>query len=64
MRWQLSAQDPPRTSAESPALANHAPTHETRPAPGSGLLIHLARPNPVWEAIEADPAVTFTVTGD
>ncbi|MEY2241811.1 FMN-binding negative transcriptional regulator [Streptomyces sp. BF23-18] len=28
------------------------------------LLIHLARPNPVWKAIEAGPDVTFTVTGD
>ncbi|MET7981829.1 FMN-binding negative transcriptional regulator [Streptomyces sp. NPDC005281] len=38
------------------------PTHFA--VDGTGLLIHLARPNPVWEAIEADPAVTFTVTGD
>jgi transcriptional regulator len=38
------------------------PTHFTT---GDGeLLIHLARPNPVWEAIEHDPNVTFTVTGD
>jgi transcriptional regulator len=28
------------------------------------LLIHLARPNPVWESIEHDPNVTFTVIGD
>lgn len=28
------------------------------------LLIHLARPNPVWAAIEHDPNVTFTVVGD
>ncbi|MBP0932450.1 FMN-binding negative transcriptional regulator [Streptomyces sp. KCTC 0041BP] len=38
------------------------PTHFT--AEGTTLLIHLARPNPVWKAIEADPNVTFTVTGD
>ncbi|CAL9426816.1 hypothetical protein SUDANB6_01967 [Streptomyces sp. enrichment culture] len=38
------------------------PTHFTG---GAGhLLIHLARPNPVWEAIEHDPNVLFTVFGD
>ncbi|MFD8607215.1 FMN-binding negative transcriptional regulator [Streptomyces globisporus] len=30
----------------------------------TALLVHLARPNPVWKAIETDPNVTFTVTGD
>ncbi|WP_327294045.1 MULTISPECIES: FMN-binding negative transcriptional regulator [unclassified Streptomyces] len=38
------------------------PTHFT--ADGSTLLIHLARPNPVWKTVEADPNVTFTVTSD
>jgi transcriptional regulator len=38
------------------------PTHFT--GDGSRLLIHLARPNPVWHAIEHDPHVTFTVIGD
>ncbi|WP_330451332.1 MULTISPECIES: FMN-binding negative transcriptional regulator [unclassified Streptomyces] len=38
------------------------PTHFT--VDGRALLVHLARPNPVWEAIEADPNVAFTVTGD
>ncbi|MER5374961.1 FMN-binding negative transcriptional regulator [Streptomyces sp. NPDC002553] len=38
------------------------PTHFT--ADGSSLLVHLARPNPAWKAIENDPNVTFTVTGD
>ncbi|MEU6417533.1 FMN-binding negative transcriptional regulator [Streptomyces spiralis] len=38
------------------------PTHFT--GDGNHLLIHLARPNPVWESIEHDPNVTFTVTGD
>ncbi|MFH9671772.1 FMN-binding negative transcriptional regulator [Streptomyces sp. NPDC017405] len=38
------------------------PTHFT--ADADELLIHLARPNPVWEAIEHDPDVTFTVIGD
>ncbi|MFD9291930.1 FMN-binding negative transcriptional regulator [Streptomyces sp. NPDC060030] len=28
------------------------------------LLIHLARPNPVWKAVEQDANVTFTVVGD
>ena len=39
------------------------PTHFT----GDGQrisLIHLARPNPVWKAIEHDPNVLFTVFGD
>jgi transcriptional regulator len=47
-------------------LLGHAPivvpTHFT--AAGSTLLIHLARPNPVWKTIEVDPNVTFTVTSD
>ncbi|MDT0466487.1 FMN-binding negative transcriptional regulator [Streptomyces gibsoniae] len=38
------------------------PTHFTRDA--GHLLVHLARPNPVWKAIENDPAVLFTVFGD
>ncbi|KUL64093.1 FMN-binding negative transcriptional regulator [Streptomyces sp. NRRL S-1521] len=39
------------------------PTHFTGGDAGH-LLIHLARPNPVWKAIEHDPHVTFTVIGD
>ncbi|WP_318199985.1 FMN-binding negative transcriptional regulator [Streptomyces sp. SCL15-4] len=31
---------------------------------GDRLLIHLARPNPVWTAIERDPNVVLTVIGD
>ncbi|WP_225077496.1 FMN-binding negative transcriptional regulator [Streptomyces sp. CoT10] len=38
------------------------PTHFT--TDNGQLLIHLARPNPVWKAIEHDPHVTFTVIGD
>ncbi|GAA2428511.1 FMN-binding negative transcriptional regulator [Streptomyces macrosporus] len=38
------------------------PTHFT--CEGSDLLIHLARPNPVWKAIEHEPHVVFTVIGD
>ncbi|MER7829318.1 FMN-binding negative transcriptional regulator [Streptomyces sp. NPDC095602] len=38
------------------------PTHFT--ADTGRLLIHLARPNPVWKAIENDPDVLFTVFGD
>ncbi|MFF4685052.1 FMN-binding negative transcriptional regulator [Streptomyces sp. NPDC001307] len=38
------------------------PTHFT--SHGTHLLIHLARPNPVWQTIEHDPNVTFTVIGD
>ncbi|EMF57391.1 MULTISPECIES: FMN-binding negative transcriptional regulator [Streptomyces] len=38
------------------------PTHFS--SDGGDLLIHLARPNPVWKAIEQDPNVTFTVLGD
>ncbi|MGW0699123.1 FMN-binding negative transcriptional regulator [Streptomyces sp. NPDC002867] len=47
-------------------LPGHAPvavpTHFTDD--GNHLLIHLARPNPVWKAIENDPNVLFTVFGD
>ncbi|MER7842106.1 FMN-binding negative transcriptional regulator [Streptomyces sp. NPDC096040] len=38
------------------------PTHFT--CDGTHLLVHLAKPNPVWEAIEHDPNVVFTVIGD
>jgi transcriptional regulator len=38
------------------------PTHFT--CDGPHLLVHLARPNPVWKAIEHDPNVSFTVAGD
>ncbi|MGX1885360.1 FMN-binding negative transcriptional regulator [Streptomyces sp. NPDC055287] len=38
------------------------PTHFT--VDGTTLLIHLARPNPVWKTVEVDPNVTFTVTSD
>ncbi|MBB2914215.1 transcriptional regulator [Streptosporangium becharense] len=38
------------------------PTHFT--CDRDHLLIHLARPNPVWKAIEHDPNVIFTVIGD
>ncbi|NKQ23544.1 FMN-binding negative transcriptional regulator [Streptomyces galbus] len=38
------------------------PTHFT--SEGRRLLVHLARPNPVWAAIERDPDVALTVIGD
>ncbi|MFC9503511.1 FMN-binding negative transcriptional regulator [Streptomyces sp. NPDC057002] len=47
-------------------LAGHppmaVPTHFT--CDGPRLLIHLAKPNPVWKAIEQDAKVVFTVIGD
>jgi transcriptional regulator len=47
-------------------LAGHPPiaipTHFT--CDGHYLLVHLARPNPLWKAIEQDPNVVFTVIGD
>ncbi|MFD8733960.1 FMN-binding negative transcriptional regulator [Streptomyces sp. NPDC059618] len=52
----LSVNGPP---GQPPAVV---PTHFT--VDGTRLLIHLARPNPVWTAIETDPQVTFTVIGD
>ncbi|WP_037852540.1 FMN-binding negative transcriptional regulator [Streptomyces sp. NRRL S-340] len=53
---QLAVNGPP---GRPPAVV---PTHFT--TDGDHLLIHLARPNPVWAAIEHDPDVTFTVIGD
>ena len=38
------------------------PTHFT--AQGEELLIHLARPNPVWRHLEAAPEVRLVVVGD
>ncbi|ALO99712.1 transcriptional regulator [Streptomyces hygroscopicus subsp. limoneus] len=52
----LSVNSPP---GRAPVVV---PTHFV--VDGGTLLVHLARPNPVWKAIEADPNVTFTVTGD
>ncbi|WP_371621499.1 FMN-binding negative transcriptional regulator [Streptomyces sp. NBC_01116] len=52
----LSVNGPP---GHAPAVV---PTHST--VDGTALLVHLARPNPVWKAIETDPNVTFTITGD
>ncbi|WP_374986676.1 FMN-binding negative transcriptional regulator [Streptomyces fradiae] len=52
----LSVNGPPG----SPPAA--VPTHFSA-EPGH-LLVHLARPNPVWRAIESDPHVLFSVFGD
>lgn len=38
------------------------PTHFSGHA--GDLLVHLARPNPVWTAVENDPHVLLTVLGD
>ncbi|MER5931995.1 FMN-binding negative transcriptional regulator [Streptomyces sp. NPDC002054] len=38
------------------------PTHFS--SDGPHLLVHLARPNPVWEAIAHDPQVVLSVIGD
>ncbi|MEU4032606.1 FMN-binding negative transcriptional regulator [Streptomyces collinus] len=53
---QLSVNGPPG----HPPLV--VPTHFS--CDGPRLLVHLARPNPVWKAIERDPCVAFTVIGD
>jgi transcriptional regulator len=53
---QLGVNGPP---GQAPVVV---PTHFT--AEADQLLIHLARPNPVWKAIERDANVTFTVIGD
>ncbi|MEV4257747.1 FMN-binding negative transcriptional regulator [Spirillospora sp. NPDC049652] len=53
---QLAVNGPP---GQAPVVV---PTHFT--VDGTGLLVHLARPNPVWKAIEHAPDVTFTVIGD
>jgi len=53
---QLAVNGPP---GEPPVVV---PTHFV--CDGRDLLIHLARPNPVWQAVEHDPQVTFTVIGD
>lgn len=31
---------------------------------GDEVLLHLARPNPIWAALEADPRVVMALTGD
>lgn len=46
---------------EPPAVV---PTHFSIDGAGDVLLVHLARPNPVWAAIEADPHVVVSVVDD
>ncbi|MFF0865173.1 FMN-binding negative transcriptional regulator [Nonomuraea sp. NPDC003560] len=41
-----------------------APTHFLFDAAAGEVLLHLARPNPVWAAIERDPAVLLSVHDD
>ena len=43
-------------------IPTHFSVEETRT--GTQLLVHLARPNPVWAAIDADPNVLVTVLDD
>ncbi|WP_282692080.1 FMN-binding negative transcriptional regulator [Streptomyces sp. CC208A] len=43
------------------------PTHfryEAEPGPYGRVLTHLARPNPLWRALEADPRVLLSVVDD
>ncbi|GHG07982.1 FMN-binding negative transcriptional regulator [Streptomyces zaomyceticus] len=43
------------------------PTHfryEAEPGPYGRVLAHLARPNPLWRALEANPAVLLSVVDD
>ncbi|MFD3997774.1 FMN-binding negative transcriptional regulator [Streptomyces sp. NPDC058583] len=43
------------------------PTHfryEAEPAPYGRVLTHLARPNPLWHALEANPTVLLSVVDD
>ncbi|MYS05102.1 FMN-binding negative transcriptional regulator [Streptomyces sp. SID6041] len=43
------------------------PTHfryEAEPGPYGRVLTHLARPNPLWRALETDPAVLLSVVDD
>ncbi|MFH8582441.1 FMN-binding negative transcriptional regulator [Streptomyces zaomyceticus] len=43
------------------------PTHfryEAEPGPYGRVLTHLARPNPLWRALEANPAVLLSVVDD
>jgi transcriptional regulator len=40
------------------------PAHVTLAADGDELLLHLARPNPVWPHLEAAPEVRLTLVGD
>ena len=48
---------------EPPAVVpTHFSVDET--STGTELLVHLARPNPVWAALEADPQVLLSVVDD
>lgn len=49
-----------RPTRPTPPVA--VPTHFSGHA--GDLLVHLARPNPVWTAVENDPHVLLTVLGD
>lgn len=57
---------PASTGSPTPTTPVVIPTHisvEDTPA-GTVLLVHLARPNPVWRHIDADPHVVVTVVDD
>ncbi|WP_435186786.1 FMN-binding negative transcriptional regulator [Streptomyces sp. bgisy126] len=58
---QLAVNGPP---GEPPWVQ---PTHflyEPEPDPHGRVLLHLARPNPLWRALEASPAVLLSVVDD
>ncbi|GGY45263.1 FMN-binding negative transcriptional regulator [Streptomyces omiyaensis] len=38
--------------------------YEAEPGPYGRVLLHLARPNPLWSALEADPRVLLSVVDD
>ncbi|MFF2780251.1 FMN-binding negative transcriptional regulator [Streptomyces sp. NPDC058052] len=38
--------------------------YEAEPGPYGRVLLHLARPNPLWRALEADPRVLLSVVDD
>ena len=51
-----------RPVAHPPVIPTHFTVEDT--AAGTELLIHLARPNPVWADIEVDPQVVVSVVDD
>ncbi|WP_377272618.1 FMN-binding negative transcriptional regulator [Peterkaempfera sp. SMS 1(5)a] len=64
--WLAAGHDFGTLAANGPAGSGPVvtPTHFLLDADRGEILVHLAAPNPLWEALRADPHATLTVTDD
>lgn len=64
--WLADGRDFGLLAANGPAGSGPVvtPTHFLLDADRGEILVHLAAPNPLWAALDADPHATLTVTDD